>query len=56
MRWFMITAWGVILVKCAGVWWAIRHWSVPVHPAWIIVPTLLMAALATALWVTHPDD
>lgn len=55
-RWLMLGAWVLILAKCAAVWWAIGHWHVPVHPAWIIVPTLLMAALATVLWVTHEED
>lgn len=55
-RWLMLGAWVLILAKCAAVWWAIGHWHVPVHPAWIIVPTLLIAALATVLWVTHEED
>ena len=56
MRWFVPAAWVVILAKCALVWWAIGHWNVPVHPAWIVVPTLIMAALATLLWVTHTEE
>lgn len=56
MRWFVSLAWVVILAKCALVWWAIDHWNVPVHPAWIIGPTLGMAALATLLWLGHVED
>ncbi|MBP6864128.1 MAG: hypothetical protein KBC32_02540 [Candidatus Didemnitutus sp.] len=52
----MAAAWCIIAAKCVLVWWAIGHWQVPVHPAWIIVPTLMMAALATMLWVTHRED
>ncbi len=56
MRWFLAVAWILILAKCVAVWWAIGHWSVPIHPAWIIMPTLLFAALATALWLApHPE-
>lgn len=56
MRWFVSLAWVVILAKCVLVWWAIDHWNVPVHPAWIIGPTLGMAALATILWLGHVED
>ena len=55
-RWIMGGAWILIAVKCVLVWWAIAHWNVPIHPMWIIAPTLIFAALATALWVTHHED
>jgi hypothetical protein len=53
MPWFITVAWALILAKCAAIWWAIGYWQVPIHPAWLVVPTLLFAALATMLWVTH---
>jgi hypothetical protein len=56
MRWFLAVAWAAILAKCAVVWWAIDHWRVPVHPAWIVGPTLAMALLATVLWLGHRED
>lgn len=56
MCWFMAAAWVVIAVKCALVWWAMAHWSVPFHPLWIVGPTLAFAALATMLWMTCHDD
>ena len=56
MRWFLGAAWILILVKCAIVWWAIGHWQVPVHPAWIVLPTLLFAALATVLGLAPHAD
>ncbi len=56
MRWFMAVAWMVIAVKCLLVWWAIGHWNVPVHPLWVIAPTLLFAALVTGLWLVHRPD
>ncbi len=52
----MAAAWFIIAAKCVLVWWAIGRWQVPVHPAWVIVPTLMMAALATVLWVTHREE
>lgn len=52
----MAVAWVLILAKCVLVWWAIGHWHVPLHPAWIVAPTLVFAALATALWVTHREE
>lgn len=54
--WTMGIAWGLILAKCALVAWAISRWSVPVNPAWIILPTLAFAALATVLWLTHREE
>ena len=55
-RWFMAAAWLVILVKCVVVRWAMDHWQVPFHSAWIIAPTLAFAALASVLWLTHQRD
>jgi hypothetical protein len=56
VRWFMAIAWLLIAVKCVLVSWAIAHWHVPLHPAWIVAPTLVFAALATALWLTHTRE
>ena len=56
MRWFLGAVWLLILAKCAVVWWAMAHWSVPFHPAWIVAPTLLLAALATGLWLAVKDE
>lgn len=49
-------AWGLILAKCALIAWVIARWSVPVNAAWIILPTLAFAALATVLWLTHREE
>lgn len=54
-RWFMISAWIAILVKCALVIWAVDRWHMPFHAAWVVVPTLIFAALATLLWVAHRE-
>lgn len=56
MRWFLGAAWIVILAKCVLVWWAMVRWSVPFHPAWIVVPTLMLAALATVLWLAPHEE
>ena len=56
VRWFMAIAWVVIAVKCVLVWWAMARWHVPFHPLWIVAPTLVFAALASALWLTHHEE
>jgi hypothetical protein len=55
-RWLMSVAWLVILVKCAVVSWAIDRWQMPFHAAWIVGPTLVFAALASLLWLTHARE
>ena len=49
----LIVGWVIILTKCFLTPWAITHWQVPVHPAWVIVPTLMFASLVTLLVLTH---
>ncbi len=46
----LIGGWALVIVKCALVWWVCTTYAVPVHPGWVIVPTLLGAALCTALY------
>ena len=48
-RLFLEIAWAVILIKCVVVAWAIPHWNVPINALWVILPTLTLAAVATAL-------
>ena len=55
-RRFMGVVWAIIAVKCAVIWWAMVHWNVPFHPLWVVAPTLVFAALASALWLTHRPD
>ncbi len=54
-RWFLGVAWLLIVVKCFVVAWAIPHFHVPVHPMWIIGPTLFCAGFVTILWATHRE-
>lgn len=56
MRWFLTAAWVLIVAKCVLVAWAIDRWQVPIRPAWLIVPTLLFAALATAVWFGADEE
>jgi|NGEPerStandDraft_6_1074524.scaffolds.fasta_scaffold119838_2 hypothetical protein len=47
----ILGGWLLIVVKCFAVIWAINHWAVPFHPCWIILPTVFMAALVTAVYL-----
>ena len=46
----ILACWLVIVAKCLLVIWAINHWAVPFSPYWVILPTVLMAALCTAVY------
>ena len=46
----VLLAWVIIVAKCFVVAWAIERFSIPIHPGWVIVPTLFMAAICTALY------
>jgi hypothetical protein len=46
----ILAGWLAITAKCLLVIWAIAHWGVPFHPYWVIVPTILMAALCTTVY------
>jgi len=52
---FLEIAWAVIIAKCIAVAWAVNHWSIPIHAAWVIVPTLVFAAVVTFLSVTSGE-
>ncbi len=47
--------WVLIALKCVLVTWAIERWQVPVHPLWVVGPTLLFAGLVTVLWTAHRE-
>ena len=46
----ILAGWAIIIVKCFVVAWAIERFAIPVQPGWVIVPTLFMAAICTALY------
>ncbi|MCS6243582.1 MAG: hypothetical protein H2172_06995 [Opitutus sp.] len=48
---WIAAGWMLILVKCALIWWAIIAYAVPIHPLWLVAPTIAFAALATALYI-----
>jgi hypothetical protein len=43
--------WGIIVVKSAAVFWLFDHYHVPVNPLWVVVPTLIFAALCTVVYL-----
>jgi len=49
-RW-IIVGWVLIAVKCTAIWWAIVTYHVPIHPMWLVGPTVLFGLLATAVYV-----
>lgn len=49
----MAIAWVAIVIKCWFVTWAVDRWHMPFHAAWVVVPTLVFAALASGLWLVH---
>lgn len=49
-RWIVI-GWVLILAKCAAMWWAIEKYQVPIHPLWLVGPTILFGLLATAVYI-----
>lgn len=51
----MGAAWVVVVIKCLVVSWAVSHWRMPFHAAWVVGPTLVFAALATLLWAAHAE-
>lgn len=56
VRWFMAVAWLVILAKCVFVWWAVERYNMPFHPLWVVGPTIVFAALVTAIWLAHHPE
>ncbi len=45
--------WVLIGLKSALIWWACTHYPVPVHPLWIVAPTLVFALLCTAIYYSR---
>ena len=46
----ILACWVLIAIKSVAVVWAVRHYHVPFSPLWVIVPTVLFAALCTAVY------
>lgn len=49
-RWLFI-GWLLIAIKCAAIWWLIETYDAPIHPMWLVGPTVLFGLLATALYI-----
>jgi hypothetical protein len=45
-----VIAWVLIALKTAFVLWAVPHYHIPFSPYWVVVPTLMFAALCTAVY------
>lgn len=45
-----VVAWVLIALKTAFVLWAVPHYHIPFSPYWVVVPTLMFAALCTAVY------
>jgi len=42
--------WILIVIKCVVVWWACVKYAVPIHPMWVVAPTIMMAVLCTVIY------
>jgi hypothetical protein len=47
----LIIGWVLIAIKSVLVVWAIHRWHVPFNPLWVIAPTVMFAALCTAIYL-----
>lgn len=56
VRLFLEVCWVVIIAKCLAVPWVITRWQIPVHPGWVIVPTLIFGALVTVVVLAWPRE
>lgn len=48
---WLVAGWILIAVKCVALWWLIAKYQVPIHPLWLVIPTVLFGMLATAVYV-----
>jgi len=49
----VVVGWVLIALKCTLLPGLFQRWQVPVHPGWVIVPTLIFAGLVTVLIAMH---
>jgi hypothetical protein len=43
--------WALIVIKSFAVIWLFDRYHVPVNPLWVIAPTVIFAALCTAVYL-----
>jgi len=48
---WIIGGWVLISIKCTAIWWAIETYHVPIHPLWLVGPTVVFGLLATGLYI-----
>jgi hypothetical protein len=56
IRLLLEACWVVLVAKCLAVPWVVAHWQIPVHPAWVIVPTLVFGVLITVVALRSPRE
>ena len=49
-RW-IIAGWVLIALKCTAIWWLINAYHIPIHPMWLVGPTVLFGLLITFLYI-----
>lgn len=49
----VVVGWILIAIKCVVLPGLFQRWQIPIHPGWVIVPTLVFAGLVTFLIATH---
>jgi hypothetical protein len=54
-RWLLEIGWSVIVAKCLAVPWVVSRWQVPIHPGWIIIPTLIFGVVITLVVLTSRE-
>ena len=48
---FIAVCWVLIAIKSFAVVWLFSRYHVPVNPLWVIAPTVIFAALCTAVYL-----
>jgi fatty acid desaturase len=46
----ILISWILIAIKSGLIWWACAKYAVPISPWWVILPTVVMAGLCTAIY------
>lgn len=49
----VVVGWILIALKCVVLPDLFQRWQIPIHPGWVIVPTLVFAGLVTLLIAMH---
>jgi membrane protein YdbS with pleckstrin-like domain len=53
-QWLLLAGWLLIAAKSWLIVWAVDHYHVPVNPLWVIVPTVIFAAVCTLVYFLWP--